>query len=845
MQLPTLPSWMRNGLPGGVTSNSPFPPLKPDKRYRGVYERAGFDVNLNALSGGQSPTLRHSPYATPSSADKNGAFSPTVHKHRHMERTPSLLSLPLKTPMSAPVNYPSFQTSPQYTPHRKHSYSARSSKNTALANPYSVSTRAQRHDPTALCTPQEESFNESSPTKWANGGYNLQRDRQYDEAASSSGNLSHYQSQEFLQQQPAQPRYQQFQPFQPSHRNDEGLHSILGLDEPTDKNKKQLKLEIHDSNFAASSNTLYHDARSFGDNASNGSHNGSYNSNQNGIVDRNYHGSRGGSHDGSYSRGQSISHSSTRSGSQRGISHPNDVESRAPSTRGGHSHRSNPSQSSAFSATSVQTSELLQSSAPYPTQDLGQIYTPSNDKDLSSMLADFKQDVEHHRLPQSQQIEHPQRGQHTEYPYSNDAAQAYNNAGYDVNLHSYANQSSHSHEDADSSRDDLSLGNRLRDSDDTGNSTAEDIPRMLHEFESKRDGADPRLSTISSILSKNDHSKNPDDEIERELERQLESLKTGSKASFDSDLRYNDSYTTASENAFGINGSVPSIDVSNGSLSSRKDLLDSELVQEAVTPLFARKDNEKFELLSGPATPHITSSQSINDMSYDTPETIKPLSPKIHHYAEFPERDSSVKSDEEILAENVAPQEFEAFPRSVFDPSVPVFRTGSVSKAMPGTGNCRTCHLPIEPGAKGDQRPIFSKSGELSGQWHRGCFKCSHDNCQISFNKQTPPYVLLDNPFCHHHYHSLNDTLCSSCNLGIEGECIENELRQKWHVNCLTCSRCREGIQNDYYCVNNEIYCERDASMVIDERKKLGLLTSDKVEKRRTRLMYLEQGPSF
>lgn len=859
MQLPTLPSWMRNGLPGVISSNSPFPPLKPDKRYRGVYERAGFDVNLDAVSGSNSPTQRQSPYATPSSANKKGGFSPADQKHRYMERTPSLVSLPLKTPMSAPVNYPSFQASPLHSPYHKQSQSARSSKQTAPVNPYSVSTRAQRPPPGALYTPQEESFTDRSRTQWSNDSHSSHNDRQYGDTASSSGNLSQYQShqshtgsmnhlQSDNQSQPSfqpQSSYQQFQSFQPSHRNDEGLKSIFGLDDQSDKNKKHLKLDIQNSNFATSSNTVYHDAHSFIDHTSNhsGSHNGGLSSGRNGSYAGSNNGSYNGSYNGQneiYNGSQNGSYKTSRSGSQTG-SHSSSyksgsaLQSHAPSSRGGHSHRSNPSQSSAFSATSVQTCELLQSSAPYPTKDLGQIYTPASEKDLSSMLADFKQDVEQHRLP------------HSARSYSGNDEQMYNSgAPYDktfpeVTVH----QSNHSNDEFDSSRDDLSLGRRLRDSDDTGNSTAEDIPLMLHEFEQKKsEGSDQRLSTISSILSKGEHQSHPDDEIERELERQLESLKTGSKASFESDLRYNDSYTTASEQPFVLNGSIPSIVVSEGSVDSRKGLFNSELIQEAVTPLFARKDNEKFDLLSGPATPHITNSQSLKDMSYDTPETIKPLSPKTHHYADF-SHDRGERSDEEILSANCAPQEFDAFPRSVFDPHMPMFRTSGVSKVLPGTGNCRTCSQSIEPGAKGPMRPIFSKSGELSGQWHRGCFKCSHDNCLVTFNKQVTPYVLLDNPFCHHHYHSLNDTLCSSCNLGIEGECIENELRQKWHVQCLKCSHCKEGINNDYYCVNNEIFCERDASMVIEQRKKLGFLTSDKVEKRRTRLMYLDQGPSF
>ena len=36
-----------------------------------------------------------------------------------------------------------------------------------------------------------------------------------------------------------------------------------------------------------------------------------------------------------------------------------------------------------------------------------------------------------------------------------------------------------------------------------------------------------------------------------------------------------------------------------------------------------------------------------------------------------------------------------------------------------GTGPCRSCHESISPDAKGQLRAIYSKTGELSGQWHR------------------------------------------------------------------------------------------------------------------------------
>lgn len=847
MQLPTLPTWMRQALPRGLNSDSPFPPLMPDRRYRGVYERAGFDVNLEG-SGNLSPALRQSPYPTPQIQQSRGSLNVMFAQDSQLvsqkERRLPLVTSPLKTPMSAPVGYPSFQESALYSPYatKTRSKSARSSKpekgftknHSALYGTDRISNR----NPDSSYSLQEDTFL----------GHNRAQSRSNSESQSHHSNQNSYNLSYYLHQEQPPQLYQSFQPFQPSHRKDERLRNILSsdshssIDDHSEKNKKHLKLNIENSNFSAGIDGHQFEAHA--------SDNCSYNSNSlyraNKTSDSREIQSNGGSHHGNHSRANS----------------------------------------SARSITSVQTSELMPTSAPYPTKEYGQMYTPSSEKRLSHILADFRQDVEEHRigdsgenLPMYTQLDYSQHNNLNQSqlgPYNTDDHHRFD---LSAGANSLSNLSRGAGEEPNSSRDDLSLRNHLRDLDETGNTTVEDIPEMLDTFSQKRNnGADPRLSTISSILSKNDGDRNnEDDEIERELERQLESLKTGSKASLDTS--HNESFMTASELPIGSSG-APAIFITGAeSIKSRNNLvsdsLSSHLIQEAVTPLFARKSKDRFDDFSEPNTPVIDRAQIPGDVC-DTPETIKPLSPQKHHVdlelinLNIPLKDPSQeeqfalngnsidhrlelqseptfdelsKSEEEILASNV-PQEFDAFPRSVIDPDVPCFRGSSV-KAAPGTGSCRKCHDEIKQGSRGLTKAIFSRSGELSGQWHRGCFGCSYDNCGITFNKLVIPYVLLDNPFCHHHYHLLNDTLCSLCAIGIEGECIENELKQKWHTHCLKCSRCSEQISDDYFCVNNEIYCSRDASVLLEERKKLGLLTTDKVEKRRTRLMYLDQGPSF
>lgn len=119
-------------------------------------------------------------------------------------------------------------------------------------------------------------------------------------------------------------------------------------------------------------------------------------------------------------------------------------------------------------------------------------------------------------------------------------------------------------------------------------------------------------------------------------------------------------------------------------------------------------------------------------------------------------------------------------------------------KFPPGQGPCRTCGLDIT--GKG----VFSKNlDELSGQWHKKCFKCSM--CDIRFNKSTPCYILNDMPYCQQHYHEKNNSICKICEQFIEGECLENDKKERFHVNCLTCFLCHEPITQDYFIFNDKI----------------------------------------
>lgn len=294
------------------------------------------------------------------------------------------------------------------------------------------------------------------------------------------------------------------------------------------------------------------------------------------------------------------------------------------------------------------------------------------------------------------------------------------------------------------------------------------------------------------------------------------------------------------------------------------DLNDSE---EEVAPLLSERNPARVIRPPYPTTPLVSADQ-FEDNS-NTPETIKPLSPKNHRVEEelknmnfnydegpiishkgvasvinndsFDLEDIDALHSEIILLQNEAPEGFDAFPKSVMALNTPNFRTSTSGVSVPpGTGPCRTCNKAVDERGRGYEKPIYSKSGDLSGQWHRGCFSCIYAGCTVRFNRDVACYSLLDNAFCQRHYHLLNGTLCQSCGNAIEGECIENELKQKWHVSCLKCSECHGGISADYYLIKNAIVCEKDAPAVIATLEKGGMLTSEKIEKRRTRILYLD-----
>ncbi|KAL1654189.1 hypothetical protein SLS61_003193 [Didymella pomorum] len=148
-------------------------------------------------------------------------------------------------------------------------------------------------------------------------------------------------------------------------------------------------------------------------------------------------------------------------------------------------------------------------------------------------------------------------------------------------------------------------------------------------------------------------------------------------------------------------------------------------------------------------------------------------------------------------------------------------------------GNCRGCSEPIVG------KSVKDSSGRLTGRYHRSCFVCR--TCGDGF--PTAEFYVYDNaPYCEHHYHELNGSLCNTCNRGIEGQYLQTDSQEKFHPRCFTCSTCRAPLSADYYEVGGRKLCERHGQQAAAPHQNYlgpGDYRPRNVQKRRTRLMMM------
>lgn len=135
-------------------------------------------------------------------------------------------------------------------------------------------------------------------------------------------------------------------------------------------------------------------------------------------------------------------------------------------------------------------------------------------------------------------------------------------------------------------------------------------------------------------------------------------------------------------------------------------------------------------------------------------------------------------------------------------PSAPVRQGSRDPLYPPSRGDCKACRMPITG------KSISSADGRLTGKYHKACFVCT--TCSEPFSS-AEFYVHRDQPYCEIHYHKLNGSLCGTCERGIEGQYLEDEVRVKYHVGCFRCLDCGMSLSDGYFEVDGKSYCERDA----------------------------------
>ncbi|KAL8794226.1 MAG: hypothetical protein Q9195_003180 [Heterodermia aff. obscurata] len=183
-----------------------------------------------------------------------------------------------------------------------------------------------------------------------------------------------------------------------------------------------------------------------------------------------------------------------------------------------------------------------------------------------------------------------------------------------------------------------------------------------------------------------------------------------------------------------------------------------------------------------------------------------------------------------VLSEEYAQQDsLHQFPTQSPLPPPPQAPLPRPRRTAAKKGNCKGCGELIMG------KSVSSADGRLTGRYHKPCFVCK--TCKEPF-QTTDFYVMNNHPYCGRHYHQLNDSLCKSCDQGIEGQYLETELKQKFHPHCFTCHDCQQMLRDDYFEMNGHTYCEQHALRAAQQTRFLGPGRRHP-ERRTTRLMMM------
>ncbi|CAI6340960.1 unnamed protein product [Periconia digitata] len=172
-------------------------------------------------------------------------------------------------------------------------------------------------------------------------------------------------------------------------------------------------------------------------------------------------------------------------------------------------------------------------------------------------------------------------------------------------------------------------------------------------------------------------------------------------------------------------------------------------------------------------------------------------------------------------------------------PRIPKAQSQALNNRQPSgasRGRCRGCGEAIVG------KSIKDSSGRLTGRYHKECFVCR--TCRDPF-PTAEFYVFENSPYCHQHYHTLNGSLCRTCNRGIEGQYLETDQRLKFHPRCFTCFTCRIVLRDDYYELGRRNFCERHAYAAMNQMNQRNNMLGGpngqnrNLQKRRTRMMMM------
>ncbi|KAK5195110.1 hypothetical protein LTR47_009091 [Exophiala xenobiotica] len=212
--------------------------------------------------------------------------------------------------------------------------------------------------------------------------------------------------------------------------------------------------------------------------------------------------------------------------------------------------------------------------------------------------------------------------------------------------------------------------------------------------------------------------------------------------------------------------------------------------------------------------------------SIDVPAPLRPRIPEVSadlsaealfqqgHYPPTPEKDSLAQQPNKSVmpashASGSSPTLAEAPAETAAAVQSVVSINPKLKRVVPNKGICRGCSKFILV----SQKSVTSADGLLTGRYHKECFVCH--TCKAAF-PTAEFYVHSDHPYCAHHYHELENSLCATCGKGIEGLYMETANvagrgKEKHHPECLKCATCHVRLDHDYFELSGKVYCERDA----------------------------------